>query len=137
MTKIRAQVILAGAVGPTSTKASQGMMYLRAGPGWSKKSVVLANMPYTAFRPTAGQQAWRDTFANAAHEAKRQGYSEEYDSTRNLPGTAAYIKDTLNTGKTAARRAEHRWKGEYSYGGRGGRASAIETGSRVYPRRWH
>ena len=131
MTKIRGSVILAGAVGPSSTKTG-GMMYIRAPPPWGKKAVVLANIPRTAFRPTAGQDAWRKTFANAAHEAKRQGYSQLYDSRRNLPGTAAYIKDTLDTGKTAARRAEHRWKGEYNYGG--GISTPEETGARVYPR---
>lgn len=133
MTKIRGDVILAGAVGPASTKAKTGMMYIRAAPPWGKKSVVLANMPRTALHPTARQAAWRDKFRDAAYEAKAQGYSQLYDSSRNLPGTAAYIKDTLNTGKTAAERAKHGWKGEYNYGGR--RASPVSTGSRVSPRR--
>ena len=138
MTKIRANVIMAGVVGPTSTKASSGMMYIRAAPPWGKKSVVLANIPYTAHRPTAKQKAWRDTFADKASEAAAAGFSHEYDYKRNLPGTAAYIKDTLNTGKTAARRAQHGWKGEYSYNAGTARfmeRMPVETGARVYPRR--
>ena len=86
-------------------------MYIRRAPPWSKKAGVLANIPYTAANPTPGQRAVREAFASAAHAAAGTPYNRE----ENLPGVASYIK--------------------HNFGRHYGRASAIETGSRVYPRR--
>lgn len=109
MTKIRAATIMEGVMGPRTMKGNSAAMYIRRGQSWSKKPVVLANIPYTATNPTPRQKEWRDRFGATA----KQGRGSSFDRERNLPGVAAYIQDHL---------------------GRGG-VSARNTRARVYPRR--
>ncbi len=109
MTKIRAATIMEGVMGARTMKGNTAAMYIRRGQSWSKKPVVLANIPYTASNPHPDQKAWREEFGRVA----KQGAGTPFDKDRNLPGVAAYIQDHLGRG----------------------RASARNTRARVYPRR--
>ncbi len=77
MTKIRANVIMAGVVGPTSTKASSGMMYIRAAPPWGKKEWVLARMPRRRSKESNDSSAPKRRYYHTLEELERMRKTKE------------------------------------------------------------
>jgi len=97
MTKIRAQTLVAGLTGkadPMNKIGAKGF-YIRSAGGmwWSKKRVILANLPHTIENPTPAQMAVRVGFGRAARATKGMPLGKRLEIMRKDAPTA--IRNTM------------------------------------------
>jgi len=100
MTMVRGGVVLAGAqlAMPSRQQMASTSMILKKAPWWSRKPMLLANVPFTAVYPHLGQAEIRVAFADAA-EAQR-GKSGFVDG---LPAVAAGVRAMMKGEKAPHR----------------------------------
>jgi hypothetical protein len=102
MTVLKPQVVVAGAFVSQERRShasANGVIVAAAGGiRWSKKAIIIKNMPYTAVFPTLGQMETRIHFGEQAQAVKgRRGLE------RGLPVAAAYIQDHMKGYRAADR----------------------------------
>ena len=94
MTVLKPQVVVAGAFIPQERRShasANGVIVAAAGGiRWSKKAIIIKNMPYTAVYPTLGQMEARAHFGEKAKEA-----AGRHGLVNGLPPVAAYIQEQI------------------------------------------